>query len=136
MIRLLILIIFIGFHIWLHAQVEDVKWQYVIMDPIEIDPAFIGGTEEMYQFINQNIYYTKSCQQESARNQVWVQFIVDTTGFIINSKIMKDTGSGCNDEALRVVNLMNEDGPRWSPGEHDGRKVRMWVNLPIMFNVK
>ena len=115
---------------------EDVKWEDVKMEPGEKEPAFIGGTEKMYQFINQNIYYTKSCQQEGARTEVWVKIIVDTTGYIINSKIMKDTGSACNDEALRLVNWMNEDGPRWSPGEHDGRKVRMWVNMPIMFNGK
>jgi periplasmic protein TonB len=131
--KILILFLFIGFHISLRAQVEDVKWEDLKINFTEKEPAFVGGTAQMDRFITQNIRSTIPCR---ARTQVMVQFIVETSGYIVNPKIMKDNGSGCNEEALRVVNLMNESEPRWSSGEQNGRKARMWVNLPIMFNAK
>ncbi|MBK9983615.1 MAG: energy transducer TonB [Saprospiraceae bacterium] len=131
MIKVLILFLFIGSNMPLLAQEEEKAFTYT-----EKMPQFVGGTEEMYRFVYTNIRSTKLCQQESARTQVIVQFVVDTTGYIDNPKIMKDNKSGCNDEALRVINLMNEGGPYWSPGEQNGRKVRVTFTLPILFNIK
>ncbi|HZV71257.1 MAG TPA: energy transducer TonB [Saprospiraceae bacterium] len=135
-IKILILFLCIGFHISLQAQVEDVKWEDVKMHYIEIEPAFIGGTEELYRFIYKNIRSTSSCQQEDANTKVEVQFSVLTTGYIVNLKVISDNKSGCDDEALRVVSLMKGGVPRWSPGEHNGVKESMRFTLPIMFNVK
>ncbi|MBK9983614.1 MAG: energy transducer TonB [Saprospiraceae bacterium] len=136
MIKLLILFLFIGFHISLQAQVEDVKWEDLKINFTEKEPAFIGGTEEMYRFIYKNIRSTAPCQQESANTKVEVQFAVLTTGYVTNLKVISDKKNGCNDEALRVVSLMKGGVPCWNPGEHNGKKESMTFTLPIMFNIK
>ncbi len=132
--KLLILFLFISLNISLQAQVEE--WVGLNFNYTEKMPEFEGGSEEMYKFIYKNIRSTIPCQQESVNTQVKVEFIVDTTGYIVNLKVVGNDKSGCNDEALRVVNLMNEGYPHWSSGVQNGRKVKVTYTLPIMFNRK
>jgi hypothetical protein len=42
---------------------------------------------------------------------------------------MKGVGSGCDEEAVRVVSLM----PKWMPGTNEGKPVDVSFNLPIKF---
>ena len=41
-------------------------------------------------------------------------------------------GSGCDAEAIRVVQSM----PKWNPGIQDGKNVRVQFALPINFSLK
>lgn len=62
---------------------------------------------------------------------VVVEFIIDKTGAVTKSKILKDIGAGCGEEALRVVGLM----PKWTPGIQRGRQVSVALRLPVKFKV-
>ena len=46
-------------------------------------------------------------------------------------KILKGIGTGCDDEAIRVVGKM----PKWKPGMNGGKKVKVMFNLPINFKI-
>jgi protein TonB len=54
---------------------------------------------------------------------------VSKEGDIQNAKVVRGIGSGCDEEALRVVNAM----PKWSPGMHNGKFVPVTFTLPIKF---
>jgi protein TonB len=60
---------------------------------------------------------------------VYVSFIVDPTGKVLNAKVERGIGMDCDAEALRVVNMM----PDWSPGRQGGRYVPVKYILPIAF---
>jgi protein TonB len=43
--------------------------------------------------------------------------------------VLKGIGSGCDEEALRVVQKM----PPWKPGKQNGKAVRVRFVLPVKF---
>jgi hypothetical protein len=50
---------------------------------------------------------------------------------VSNAKVARGIGSGCDEEAVRVVSAM----PIWVPGTQKGKPVRVKFNLPIRFKL-
>jgi protein TonB len=44
---------------------------------------------------------------------------------------MKGIGFGCDEEAIRVVKSM----PKWNPGVQNGKNVRVYYNMPIVYKL-
>ncbi len=96
---------------------------------VEQMPSFPDGTEAMYKFIYDNIKYPAIARENGISGQVIVQFVVSKDGEITKARVARGIGGGCNEEALRVVNMM----PKWKPGKHNGRTVPVTFTLPIKF---
>jgi protein TonB len=110
------------------AVIEEVKeeapFQYV-----EQMPTFPDGQEAMYKWLAERIKYPAIARENGISGNVIVQFVVSKEGEIQNAKVVRGIGGGCNEEALRVVNMM----PRWKPGKHNGRAVPVTFTLPVKF---
>lgn len=91
-------------------------------------------------FVNQNINYPYEARDNNVEGTVVVSFVVEKDGYISNVKLLKDIGSGCGDEALRVVNGMNEALKQakltWTPGKIKGKTVRTQVSFPVKFKLE
>jgi TonB family protein len=61
--------------------------------------------------------------------KVYVQFVVDEEGHLLDPRVVKGLGFGLDEEALRLVRIM----PWWNPGRIGGRPVRVAYTLPIVF---
>jgi len=96
---------------------------------VESMPKFADGQEAMYQFIYSNLKYPELAKKNEISGQVIVQFVVSKEGEIKNAKVVRGLGSGCDEEALRLINSM----PRWKPGMHNGSPVPVTFTLPIRF---
>jgi protein TonB len=48
---------------------------------------------------------------------------------VVNAQVLKGIGSGCDEEALRVVSSL----PDWTPGKREGEPVNVKMVLPITF---
>ncbi len=96
---------------------------------IETMPSFPGGQEEMYRFIFTNIKYPVQARKKNISGTVILQYIVAKDGDLENVKVVRGIGGGCDEEAMRVVNLM----PKWNPGVSDGIPVDVTFTLPIKF---
>ncbi len=94
----------------------------------------------LLMFLNRNIIYPLVAREQNIEGTVVVSFIVEPTGYISNAKLIKDIGGGCGEEAMRVVEGMNEAlqnaKVRWMPGLKDGKAVRVLTNVPIKFQLK
>ncbi len=62
---------------------------------------------------------------------VYVKFVIDKDGSVVNEEVRKGVSESLDNEALRVVKMM----PKWIPGEQDGKKVRVSFTLPISFKL-
>lgn len=91
---------------------------------IEKKPEPKYGMDDFYKFIGKN-YRTPN--QQGLKGKVYITFVVDKDGKIVEPKILRDIGYGTGQEAIRVV--MAYDG--FIPGEQRGRKVRCTYSLPI-----
>ena len=56
----------------------------------------------------------------------------DKDGKIKDAKVMKGIGSGCDEEALRVILPM----PDWKPGRQNGKTVQVRSNSRVNFSLK
>jgi len=93
-------------------------------------PEFAGGTNELAKYLGQNVQYPPMAREAGITGKVYINFIVDTSGKILSPKIVKSSGSkDLNDEALRVVGNM----PNWIAGVDSGKKVSVYVNMPVAF---
>ena len=66
------------------------------------------------------------CFQGRTQSKVYV----DSLGHVCDPQIIRGMDSALDREVLRVVRLF----PDFIPGQHEGRKVNVYVNLPISFD--
>jgi len=113
------------------AAVSDVKSQNeeIIYKEVDQPPKFKGGQEGLGKFYQENIVYPEKARNEGIMGTVYVAFIIDKKGNVIDPKVKKGIGGGCDEEALRAVKIM----PPWEPGKVDGKPVKVAMVLPIKF---
>ena len=63
---------------------------------------------------------------------IYVGFVVNKVGEIVNIKIRRGVSPELNAEAIRVVKLM----PKWKAGKQDGELVRVAYTLPVRFQLE
>lgn len=102
-----------------------------VQSVVEKDPEFPGGRNELMAFLRKNIKYPKEAVQNKIQGTVFVQFIVGSNGKIRNAKILRGINNYCDEEALRVVNMM----PNWNPGIEKGKKVSVMFQIPVKFQL-
>lgn len=98
---------------------------------VETMPEFPGGRNAMYEFIKQNLTYPEEAIKNKKEGQVIVGFLVAADGSLSNIELAKGIGSGCDEEALRIVSIM----PAWLPGLHHGKPVPVEYNLAVGFKL-
>lgn len=91
---------------------------------IEVKPDFPGGMEKFYKFVGSN-YQTP--EEEGLKGKVYVTFVVEKDGSLTDIKVLRDIGYGTGKEAIRVLKKC----PKWTPGEQNGKPVRVLYSLPI-----
>ncbi len=106
------------------AVVEEVDNTIYNTAGIEVKPDFPGGMEKFYKFVGNN-YQTP--EEEGLKGKVYVTFVVEKDGSLTDIKVIRDIGYGTGKEAIRVLNKC----PKWTPGEQNGKKVRVLYSLPI-----
>ena len=94
---------------------------------IDVKPDFPGGMEKFYQFVDSN-FKTPEGAKNIKGKKIYITFIVEKDGSITDIKIRRDAGYNTGSEALRVL----KDSPKWNPGEHNGKKIRVLYSLPII----
>ncbi|KRB53827.1 energy transducer TonB [Flavobacterium sp. Root186] len=91
---------------------------------IEVKPDFPGGMDKFYKFVGNNY---KTPEEEGLKGKVYVTFVVEKDGSLTDIKVLRDIGYGTGAEAIRVLKKC----PKWTPGEQNGKKVRVLYSLPI-----
>lgn len=90
-------------------------------------PRLVGGLKALHQKMN----YPKVALQRGVEGRVTVQMIVDEEGRVRDAVVLKGIGSGCDEEALRVVRRA-----RFEPAEVDGKPVAAQHALWVQFKVE
>ncbi len=93
---------------------------------VENMPELIGGMTGLQSKVN----YPQEAIDQGIEGRVTVQFVVSKEGDVIDPKVVRGIGAGCDEEALRVVSEA-----KFKPGEQRGRKVALQMSLPILFKL-
>ena len=113
------------------TSTAQTKKNDMVFDVVEVMPQFPGGQIAMLKYIMENIKYPEQAMKEGIQGRVAVRFIVEKDGSISDVKPVLSVHPLLNKEAVRVVKSM----PKWSPGKHNGKPVRVRFNLPVMFKL-
>lgn len=111
------------------SQSDSVQTVFTVVEQI---PQFPGGETALMKYLADNLRYPIRAQENGIQGIVHVQFAVDEEGRIPFAKVMKSVDKDLDAEALRVVKSM----PQWIPGMQRGRKVKVLMNLPVVFRLK
>ena len=102
-----------------------------IFTVVESMPEYPGGQVELFKYLSESIRYPAMAREIGVQGRVFINFVVEPDGSISNVKVLRGIGSGCDEEAMRVVSEM----PKWKPGKQRGRAVRVSYNLPVKFTL-
>lgn len=87
---------------------------------------------DLGDYLSKKLRYPDSARAKNVEGKVIIKFLVLENGDIDSPRIVQGIGSGCDEEALRVV----ENMPRWRSGRQKGKPVRVWFDLPIVFRLE
>jgi len=108
---------------------EDIEEIFVV---VEVKPEFPGGQKALMEFLNKNMKYPTIAAETGIQGTVYVQFVVNRDGKIVDVVVMRGVHESLDREAIRVVQLM----PPWTPGKQQGKTVRSRFTLPVRFQLK
>jgi TonB family protein len=91
---------------------------------------------KLITYISQHLVYPTIARQNDIQGLVVLSFVVNKEGKIEAVKVIKDIGGGCGEEAVRVVELMNEKNMVWTPGKLKGKAVKVKYHLPVRFKLE
>ena len=96
---------------------------------VETMPSFPGGDAALNRFLADNIKYPTIAQENGISGRVFINFVVNRDGQIVDAKVVRGVDPALDQEAIRVVKMM----PKWNPGQQRGKPVRVSFMLPVNF---
>lgn len=98
---------------------------------VENNPEFPGGEVAFRKYLQENIQYPIMALENDIQGTVYVQFVVDAEGNVVNPEILRGVDPLLDKEALRVVGL----SPKWKPAKMGGKPVRANLTVPVKFQL-
>jgi len=90
------------------------------------------GYKAFYQYIADHMQYPSTARRMGVEGRVYLQFVIEKDGSLTDIKVIKGIGSGCDQEAVRVL----KNAPKWTPGRQQGKTVRVRKSIPILFKLQ
>lgn len=100
---------------------NNISYKYT---EIETKPEYKSGIMGFYKYVSKNY---RLPNQQGLNGKVYVTFVVDKDGKIVEPKVLRDLGFGTGEEAIRILKNCDD----WIPAQQRGRKVRCSFSLPI-----
>ena len=110
------------------VEVDDDERIYEV---VEENAQFPGGEEACMKWLAEHLKYPSICQEQGVQGRVFVSFVVNKDGSIVDVEIKRSPDPNLSKEAERVVKSM----PKWKPARQGNRTVRSRFNLPVMFRL-
>ena len=110
------------------VEVDDDERIYEV---VEENAQFPGGDEACMKWLAEHLKYPSICQEQGVQGRVFVSFVVNKDGPIVDVEIKRSPDPNLSKEAERVVKSM----PKWKPARQGNRTVRSRFNLPVMFRL-
>lgn len=107
----------------------EVEAEPAIVTNPDVPPSFPGGEQAMRTYIEKHRIYPLVAFQNEIKGEVVVQFYVESDGKIVQTKVLKKLGYGCDEAAEDLITGM----PRWIPGKKNGKNVKCSRELAIRF---
>ncbi len=98
---------------------------------IEDKPVFPGGDAALMKYLATNTKFPPVAKENGIQGRVFVGFVIDKNGKVVDVEILRGVDPHLDREALRVVKSM----PSWKPGKQRGKPVKVRYQVPINFKL-
>ena len=98
---------------------------------LEDKPVFPGGEAALLKYIAKNTRYPEIAKENGITGRVFVQFVINKKGEVVNVEVIRGVDPYLDAEALRVVKSL----PNWAPGKQRGKPVKVSFQVPINFKL-
>ena len=88
-----------------------------------------GKKDEFLKFIKKNLKYPTPAERNKVEGTVYVSFIINEEGDVINVEIIKGVHPDLDSEAVRVI----KSSPKWTPGKQREKAVKVKFAIPVRF---
>jgi TonB family protein len=103
-------------------------------------PRFLGDDKALMVYLQKNLIMPEKYKGNTDENpslaeyRTFVKFVVNEDGSISDIQLLRKSAEfkDLDEEAIRVVKSM----PNWEPGKIEGKPVKVYFNLPIVFKFK
>ena len=99
---------------------------------VEREPGFPGGMGKLFDYFQKNLRYPDKALKDKIEGKVFLTFVVDRDGSLVDIKILRGLTRETDAEALRLMKAC----PKWIPGMQNGKPVRVQYNIPVSFELK
>ena len=93
-------------------------------------PQYPGGAKALREFVNAHLQYPQDAMERRIEGVVTVAYQVTDDGVVVNPVVVKSLCPSCDEEALRIVNLLRYDKVR-----NRGIRLKMNSRLNINFHL-
>lgn len=121
-----------------NSTIEDVIYQEApltdengVYDIVEVQPSPRGGMKFFNQYLIDHLEYPEKARKDGIEGRVYVQFIVDLQGELIQVEVIKGINEGLNQEAIRLI----KSAPRFTAGRQNGAAVKTRMVIPVTFKL-
>ncbi len=90
-------------------------------------PLYPGGAKALREFIRAHLQYPQDAMEQRIEGVVTIAYQVNDDGFVENPTVVKGLCPSCNEEAIRIVQMLRYDKAR-------NRGVRLKVNCKVNIN--
>jgi TonB family protein len=98
----------------------------------EVEPAYPGGLNDFYKLLARNVHYPKLAKRNNIQGKVFLSFVIEKDGSLIDARVVRGIGYGCDEEAVNAL----KTSPSWTPGYQYGIPVRVQYSIPLTFALK
>jgi protein TonB len=96
---------------------------------VEDMPSYPGGDAGLLKYIGENVEYPPIAKENGITGVVYVSYIVDKNGKVIDVKVVRGADPFLDKEAARVVKGLKG----YKPGKQRGKPVPVQFTIPIRF---
>ena len=110
---------------------STVQAQEKVNSQVDEMPVPPGGITGLTNYMIQNLTYPAAAKDANVQGMVVVTFVVSADGKVEGVEILRGIGSGCDEEAVRVIS----NSGTWTPAKKEGKAVATKMNLPVQFKL-
>lgn len=96
------------------------------------EPVPVGGWGRYKKYLKRNLKYPSAALGNGVEGKVVVTFYVEATGELTFLKVQEGLGSGCDEEAIRLI----LNGPSWRPGYLGNENIQLRTTVRVKFAIK
>lgn len=119
------------------ARRQPIRWvaagpEAIVDDQLYTDAQPMPVYESRPAALNKLVRYPTAAAGSHTEGTVYVSAVIDEAGRVLTPKVLRGLGSSFDAEALRVL---RQSSGRWTPGQREGRFVKVKVLIPIRFTL-